>query len=196
VDWPLSWSSRCPVSSTRRRGLGCGVRTPTDVGVSPRLIRALTVSAVLDGVHAVVLGPYALSLAAEDSPTGTYIAVELSRHVRAVGVTGLVLLVVVPVGLAAADLVGLWLTEGRPKPIAAASAGEVQKVTLRRVAADDRVGIFIRCDDATVVDFVRGADPRPEPTESATLGPRAGAEPSNAGQTNEKTGVANGVDPA
>ncbi len=57
-------------------------------------------------------------------------------------------------------------------------------------------GIFIRCDDATVVDFVRGADPRPEPTESATLGPRAGAEPSNAGQTNEQTGVADGVDPA
>ena len=114
--------------------------TPTDVGVSSRLIRALTVSAVLDGVYAVVFGPYVVSLAAEDSPTGTYIAVELSRHVRAVGVTGLVLLVVVPVGLAAADLVGLWLTEGRPRPIPGASGGKVETVTLRRVAADDRVG--------------------------------------------------------
>jgi len=64
------------------------------------------------------------------------------------------------------------------------------------VAADDRVGIFIRCDDVIVVDFVRGADPRPEAAESATLGPRAGPEPSNAGQTNEQTGVANGIDPA
>ncbi len=120
---------------TRLRG-----STPTDVGVSSRLIRALTVSAVLDGVYAVVFGPYVVSLAAEDSPTGTYIAVELSRHVRAVGVTGLVLLVVVPVGLAAADLVGLWLTEGRPRPIRGASGGKVETVTLRRVAADDRVG--------------------------------------------------------
>lgn len=83
--------------------------SPADAGASSRLIRALTVSTVLDAAYAIIVGPYLLRLT-RSTPYGNPDLAGLASHLRLVGLLGLVLLVIVPIvgallGFAGTDVV-------------------------------------------------------------------------------------------
>lgn len=79
--------------------------SPTDAGASSRLIRALTVSTILDAAYAIIVGPYLLRLT-RSTPHGQPDLANLAFHLQRVGVLGLVLLVLVPIAAAALEFVG------------------------------------------------------------------------------------------
>ena len=65
--------------------------SPADAGASSRLIRALTVSTVLDAAYAIILRPYLLRLT-RSTPHREPDLTNLAFHLQQVGVLGLFLL--------------------------------------------------------------------------------------------------------
>lgn len=236
---------------------------PTDVGVSSRLIRALIVSVITDGIYAVTLGPYLLGLASESDPAFKYSTTELTRHVRAIGAIGLVLFVAVPFLVALAELGSVWLRAtirarypNLPRPTYDPEP-RAWDATFRRQLGDkdsgggvfvrvltasgkwvagwyssnsfassfpeprelflevahfidddgkigdevpDSEGIYVRCDDAVVVDLVRGDSSQTGPPQLEIGQTELGAPPARPAvderHADDQTGAGDGIDSA